>query len=140
MMLVVLSIAVVAGGPRIASTQATFTVTRIELTFANGQGDITVPLRYPEFRAFGLLRFVGLGVLRAEWKVDGRLLGAAVEPTVVGEDLILTTPVLPTFEPGLHRLTLEVTDPKPGFKIPTITYFVTAEDYEDFKKRTEKAR
>jgi hypothetical protein len=117
-----------------------FALTRLELVFANGRGEITVPLRYPQFHAFGMLRFTGTGVLQGTWKVDGRILGQVTEPTLFNEDLIITTPVLPTFEPGLHRVTLEVRRPAPTFRLPTITYFVTAEDYEDFRKRMEQMR
>ncbi len=137
---IALAVAVVVCAPLTAATQTAFTVTRIELVFINGRGDITVPLRYPELRGFGLLRFAGLGVLHGTWKVDGQLIASVVEPTVFGVDLIVATPDLPTFEPGLHRVTFEVIEPKPAFKIPTITYFVTAEDYQEFKKRTEGSR
>ena len=135
-----LALAIAASAPLTAATQTAFTLTRIELVFTNGRGDITVPLRYPELRVFGLLRFAGLGVLHGTWKVDGRLIATVAEPTLFGEDVILVTPDLPTLEPGLHRVTLEMIEPKPAFKIPTITYFVTAEDYQDFKKRTERPR
>lgn len=128
-----------------AAAQPAFALTRLELVFQNGRGDITVPLRYPELRAYATLQFTGSGILHATWKVDGRVLGTVVEPTVFGEMLIFATPrgaspFLPTFEPGLHRVTLEVVEPRPAFRVPEITYFVTAEEYEDFKKRMEKSR
>jgi hypothetical protein len=126
--------------PRAAAPQAPFTATRIELVFPNGRGEITVPLRYPDLRAFGLLRFSGLGVAQGTWKVDGRIIGPLAEPTVYGEDLIVASPPLPTFEPGQHRLTLDLARPQPTFKIPEITYFVTGEDYETFRRRMEPAR
>lgn len=130
-----------SGSP--ASAQPAFALTRVELVFHSGRGDITVPLRYPDLRVYATLHFAGSGVLRAQWKVDGRVLGAVVEPAVFGEMLIFATPkgaspFLPTFEPGLHRVTLEVIEPRPAFKLPEIMYFVRAEEYEDFKKRMEK--
>lgn len=115
-----------------------FALTRVELVFPNGRGDITIPLRYPEFRAYAMLQFAGSGVFQGTWKVDGRVMGAVAEPTVFGDGLILTSPALPTFEPGLHRVTLEVTAPAPAFRVPTVTYFVTAEEYEDFRKRMKR--
>jgi hypothetical protein len=127
------------GSPAVA--QSALALTRVELLFQNGRGDITIPLRYPDLRAYAILRFDGSGILQATWKVDGRILSTVAEPTVFGEMLILATPrtpPLPTFEPGLHRVALEITAPKPAFKIPEITYFVTAEEYEEFKKRMEK--
>lgn len=125
--------------------QPAFALTRVELVFQSGRGDITVPLRYPDLRVYATLHFAGSGVLRAQWRVDGRILGAVVEPVVFGEMLIFATPkgaspFLPTFEPGLHRVTLEVTEPRPAFKLPEITYFVTAEEWDDFKMRMEKRR
>ena len=139
--LLVFVLAALAAGRSPAVAQAAFTLTRIELTFQNGRGDITVPLRYPDLRAYAILRFSGSGILEATWKVDGRILSTIAEPTVFGETLILATPKtppLPTFEPGLHRVTLDVAAPKPAFTIPEITYFVTAEEYEEFKKRMER--
>lgn len=123
-----------------AVAQLAFALNRIELIFPNGRGDITIPLRYPEFRAYALLQFTGNGFVQGNWKVDGRIIGPIAEPVVFGEMLILASPVLPTFEQGLRRLTLEVTEPKPAFKIPVITYFVTGEEYEEFKKRMERAQ
>ncbi len=120
--------------------QAPFTVTRVELVYPNGRGEITVPHRYPDLRAFGLLRFSGLGVAQGTWKVDGRIIGPIAEPTAYGEDLILASPPLPTFEAGQHRVTLDLTNPPPAFRIPQITYFVTNEDMETFRKRTEAPR
>jgi hypothetical protein len=121
--------------PGSAFAQA-FAVTRLELVFANGRGEITVPQRYPDLRVFGLLRFHGIGVAQGTWKVDGRIVAPVAEPTVFGEDLILSTPALPTFEPGQHRVTLELTVPQPGFKVPEIIFFVTNEDYDTFRNRT----
>lgn len=123
--------------PRPADAQAPFAVTRVELVFPNGRGEITVPNRYPDLRAFALLRFGGIGVAQGTWKVDGRIIGPIAEPTVYGEDLILSTPALPTVEAGRHRVTLDLTQPHAAFKIPEITYFVTNEDFETFRKRME---
>ena len=123
--------------PRLADAQA-FTVTRVELVFPHGRGEITVPLRYPDLRAFGLLRFSGIGVAQGTWKVDGRIIAPIAEPTTFGEDVILSTPPLPAVEAGQHRVTLELTHPTPAFRIPEITYFVTNEDFETFRKRTSE--
>ena len=132
------TVAALAGGSAPAGAQPAFALTRVELMFHNGRGDITVPLRYPDLRAYALLHFSGSGVFRATWKVDGLVLSSVAEPTVFGEMLILSTPrtpSLPTVEPGLHRVALEVLAPQVGFKIPEITYFVTGEEYEEFRKR-----
>jgi hypothetical protein len=139
-----LLLAAAAAGGTGAEAQTAFALTRIELVFHNGRGDITVPLRYPDLRAYATLRFTGSGVLQATWRVDGRILATVVEPTLFGETLMFASPrapasALPTFEPGLHRVTLDVSVPRPAFRLPEITYFVTAEDWEDFKKRMEKS-
>jgi len=118
--------------------QQVFTLTRVELVFQNGWGDIVVPRRYPHLRVYATLNFSGTGILRATWKVDGRPIGLIAEPVVFGERLVFAsgpTVILPTTDPGQHRLMLEIEHPKPAFRVPTITYFVTAEEYEDFQKR-----
>ncbi|HEV8585696.1 MAG TPA: hypothetical protein VGT02_12065 [Methylomirabilota bacterium] len=134
---VALLVLVALAGPDRVGAQAPFTVTRVELVFPNGRGEITVPLRYPDLRAFGLLRFSGIGVAQGTWKVDGRIIGPIAEPTAYGEDLIISSPSLPTFEAGQHRVTLDLTNPHPTFRIPEVTYFVTNEDLETFRKRME---
>jgi len=139
--LLLLVVATLAWGVPPATARPSFALARIELVFQNGRGDITVPLRYPDLRVYATLQFTGAGILRATWKVDGRILATVAEPVVFGEILMFAIPrtvPLPTFEPGLHRVALEVVQPRPAFKLPEITYFVTAEDYEDFKKRMEK--
>lgn len=136
-LLILVLIALAWGGSRAAAHSA-FALSRVELMFQNGRGDITIPLRYPDLRVYAILRFTGTGILRATWKVDGRIVATVLEPVLFGEVLMFVmprTPPLPTFEPGLHRVTLDVAEPRPAFKLPEITYFVTAEDYEDFKKR-----
>jgi hypothetical protein len=139
-LLVMLLAALVSQGS-FAAAQSAFALTRVELMFQNGRGDITVPLRYPALQAYAILHFSGTGVFQGAWEVDGRLLSSVIEPVAFGEMLILAAPripPLPMFEPGLHRVTLKVTSPKPPFKIPEISYFVTAEEYEEFRKRMEK--
>jgi hypothetical protein len=126
--------------PLAARAQAKFGVVRVELVFVNRRADITVPLRYPHLRAYAMVRFSGNGVLRATWKIDDRLVGTVVEPTILGDGRIIASPELSTVEPGLHRVTLDIADPRPAFRIPEITYFVTAEDYEEFKKKHQSER
>jgi hypothetical protein len=85
-----------------------------------------------------MLRTTGVGVIQATWKVDGRVVGAVAHPTLVGEDAILVSPELPTVEPGQRRVALDVTSPRPAFPMPEISYFVTAQDDEEWKKRSER--
>lgn len=115
-----------------------FALRRIELVFQNGRTDIVVPRRYPNLRVYATLNFSGTGILRATWKVDGRPIGLIAEPVVFGERLVFAsgpTVILPTSDPGQHTLMLDIEHPKPALRLPRITYFVTAEEYEDFQKR-----
>ena len=137
------AIAAACGAGR-ARAQQTFSLRRIELVFHHGKPDITVPLRYPDLRVYATLQFVGSGLLQARWKVDGRIIGSVTESILFGETLIFASPrtptsALPTIEPGIHRATLEVTQPPPAFKLPELTYFVTAEDWEEFRKKRESS-
>ncbi len=107
-------------------------ITRIELNFSNGRGEITVPMN-SRMRPYAIIRFDGNGLFRAVWEVDGRKLEDVAINITFGDTLTLRTrpdTILPTFEPGPHRLTLNVTEPAAGFDIPVITYFVTGEALE----------
>lgn len=115
-----------------------FALRRIELVFQNGRTDIVVPRRFPNLRVYATLNFSGTGILRATWKVDGRPIGLIAEPVVFGERLVFAsgpTVILPTTDPGQHTVTLEIDHPKPALRLRRITYFVTAEEYEDFQRR-----
>ena len=116
----------------------TFALRRIELVFQNGRTDIVVPRGFPNLRVYATLNFSGTGSLRATWKVDGRPIGLIAEPVVFGQTLMFANGpnvILPTTDPGQHTVTLEIENPKSAFQLPRITYFVTAEEYEDFQKR-----
>jgi hypothetical protein len=118
----------------VAALAQGFALTRVELVFVNRRGDITVPHRFPSLHAYAMMRSTGAGVIQGTWRVDGRIVAAIAHPTVFGEDAILVSPELLTAEPGQHRVTVDVTNPRPAFRIPEITYFVTAQDYEEWKK------
>ncbi len=110
-------------------TTGSLKITRIELNFSNNRGEITVPLNsklYP----YAIIRFDGNGLFRATWEVDGRILEEVAISITFGRTLTLhirENTVLPTFEPGPHRITLKVHEPSTGFKIPVIAYFVTGD-------------
>lgn len=108
-------------------------ITRIELCFQNDRGEMAVPIN-SKLRAYAVIRFDGNGLFRAAWEVDGRILEEMAFNVIFGKTLTLWTGpgvVLPTFEPGPHRLTLIVEEPAPPFEIPTIQYFVTGEKVVD---------
>lgn len=107
-------------------------ITRIELNFSNNRGEITVPIN-SRLRPYAVIRFDGNGLFRAAWEVDGRKLEEVAIPVTFGNTLTLYIregTVLPTFEPGPHRLTLKVYEPLTNFEIPFITYFVTGDTLE----------
>jgi hypothetical protein len=106
-----------------------FSVRRLELRFDNGRGDVTVPKDSTALAAYADILFNGSGQLIVQWEVDDRVLAVVHDYLTFGSRTIIRTPTvppLPTFEPGLHRLTLRVLQPAVSFDIPVITYFVTA--------------
>jgi hypothetical protein len=106
-----------------------FSVRRLELRFDNGRGDVTVPKDSANLVAYVDILFNGSGQLIAQWEVDDRVLAVVHEYLTFGSRTTMRTPTvppLPTFEPGLHRLTLRILQPPVNFEIPVITYYVTA--------------
>lgn len=101
-------------------------VERIELTFANGRPDATVS-RGASLSARAEIRFSGNGVFRARWLQDGGVIAQEVLQVTFGPilDLPLRAP-LATFEPGRHRLVLEVIEPATPLSPVEVSYFVTA--------------
>ncbi len=113
-------------------------LTRIEMNFSNGRGDITVPMN-SSLGAYAVIRSNGNGLFRAAWEVDGRPLEELAFNMSFGSTLTVRTgqgTILPTFEPGPHRLSLKVREPVPAFSVPVIEYFVTGEE----EKAREEAR
>jgi len=102
------------------------TIRRVEITFPNGRGEITVPLGAP-LAARALVDCVGNGPLLGRWVVDGRALQEVNQTVTFGASLALETaaiPGLPTFEPGLHEVTLQLTTPAVAFALPVARYVV----------------
>ncbi len=122
-------------GPEAASGPSDqFTVTHVELLFQNGRPDITVPKNFPALRVYARATFQGSGLFDALWVVDGRIIGVVTESVMFGETLLFATPrqpAVPTYEPGIHRVTIQVRTPQVAGRIPAITYFVTADEFVD---------
>jgi hypothetical protein len=113
------------------NTQTTgpFALQRLELRFANGRGEITVPRDTRKLKAFADIVYVGSGILTAAWEVDGRTLAIIHETLTFGARKVIESPdapEFPTFEPGLHRVTLRIISPTTDFIVPTINYYVEA--------------
>ena len=112
----------------VSSAVGPFSLRRVELTFENGRGEITIPKDFEKLKAIANVEFNGSGLLEATWEVDGRTLTIIREFLTFGSLVTITTPAippLPTFEPGLHRVAFRIISPPATFEIPTITYFVT---------------
>jgi hypothetical protein len=104
----------------------------LELVFQNGRPDVTVPRNFPGLRVHARAGFHGSGLFDAFWVVDGRILAPVTEPVMFGEVLLFSSPrqpALPTFEPGLHTVTLQVRSPRVAGRLPSISYFVTADEF-----------
>ena len=111
------------------TTTAPFSLRRVELRFENGRGTITVSKDRAPLRAFADVLYNGSGLLIVAWEVDGRTLAIQQEFVTFGARKVIPTPdvpSLPTFEPGLHRLTFRVIQPAASFTIPEVTYYVEA--------------
>ncbi len=101
-------------------------ISRIEITFPNRRGDITVPIR-TELTAQATIRFHGNGLFRAVWRVDGRDL-ERVNLTITHGDTLhlpMARTALPTFEPGRHRVSLSILAPANAPPGPEVWYLVT---------------
>ena len=104
-------------------------IRRAELYFNNHRSEITVPM-HSKLGAYAVLKTDGSGLLRTAWAVDGRILERMDINLTFGSTVTINTSpntILPTFEPGPHRLELQILEPTPGFAVPGIRYFVTGE-------------
>ncbi len=116
----------------VTRTQGPLSIRRIELRFADGRGYITIPQKTRGLRAYADLTFNGSGLLKAAWEVDGRVIGLVREYLTFGGQTTLASPEhpeLPTFEPGLHRVTLRIDPSIPAPPPPTIFYMVTVGEF-----------
>ena len=113
-------------------TGAAFKITRVRLFFSNNRAETTVQLHSPPPKLSAEVRFVGSGLLRGYWEVDGRRLADVFKHLTYGRSVILEVPrtaPLPTFDPGTHRVRLVITSPWPPFQLPEAIYYVTAKRY-----------
>ncbi len=110
------------------ATTGPLRIERLEITFPNGFGSITVP-KGARLAARAVIRCSGNGAFRADWVVDGRVVETVTRTVTYGKTFELTTPAgaLPTFEPGPHTVTLRIREPRPGFDPPVVRYLVVME-------------
>ncbi|MFZ3138073.1 MAG: putative Ig domain-containing protein [Thermodesulfovibrionales bacterium] len=110
---------------------ADFEIKRIDLYFENKRPEITVNRGFPKIRAFADIRFVGSGFLQGYWEVDGRMLSHVDQHLTYGASVTLQTPdipPMPAFDTGSHVVRFVITNPVTDLSLPSIIYFVTAEE------------
>ncbi|MBU4524387.1 MAG: hypothetical protein KUA37_06535 [Desulfomicrobium sp.] len=93
---------------------------------------ITVPRNTKGLRAAAIITYNGHGMLRGRWVADGQILGFVTKQLLPGmREAIIASPAVPafpTYATGLHSVRFEILDPPPAFDLPSIQYFVTAEE------------
>ncbi len=108
-----------------------FGITRMELAFPDGRGELTVRRNDQGVRARATIATTGTGRLQGYWEVDGRPLIQVDRYVIYGQTIVVDTPAvppLPTFDPGYHILRFVVTSPALPFPTPTLVYNVTPEE------------
>jgi hypothetical protein len=113
---------------------AEFSITRLQLYFENQRAEITVKRNQPSLKVFVDIRFIGSGLLRGYWEVDGNRISAdVVMHLVYGRTVTIEAPEippLPTFSTGTHIVRFVITSPSIELPIPEAIYFVTAEEFK----------
>lgn len=108
-----------------------FGIKRISLYFENDRAETTVKKNQPRLKAFADISYIGSGLLKGYWEVDGRVLAQVNQPLMSGQRITFTTPEippLPTFETGTHTVRFVITSPAQGIPLPSLVYFVTADE------------
>jgi subtilisin family serine protease len=116
---------------------AEFRITRIELYFKNQRPEITIKRNQAPPKLYAEIQYVGSGLLRGYWEVDGRLLSRIDRHLVYSSQAVIElpdAPPLPTFQPGAHIVSLVVEDPGENITPPQAVYYVEA---RSTKKITE---
>ncbi len=130
----------------VPSSAGPFSLVKLELSFVYDtgrpsitsvlirEGRATVPRNSNALRALARITYNGGGLLRAQWKVDGQVLGYVTQylyPGIRGVSIKSPqVPGLPTYDTGRHSVELEIIDPSPPFEEPVIYYYVTQEAAE----------
>ncbi|MDF2954137.1 MAG: Serine protease [Thermodesulfobacterium sp.] len=112
---------------------AEFKIKRIELYFNNKRAEITVPRNFKGLKAYANIRYIGSGLLRGYWEVDGRILSYVNQHLVYAGKITLQTPdipPLPTYDTGYHIVRFVIENPEFNIPVPEIVYFVTPEEFK----------
>jgi hypothetical protein len=126
-----------------------FSLTRMELNFAlkktkqhgirhlvkSSGGRVTVPRNTTGLKVLADITYNGTGTLRAQWKVDGQILGFVTKQLYSGIRKVTLespdVPRLPTYDTGRHSVELEILRPSPEFNEPVVYYYVTEQRYAE---------
>lgn len=99
-----------------------------EITLDNGKYYQVVPRNSKAIRARLKLKMRGTGIVSGYWIVDGQPSYFFSETAYQGQVKTIPTPEipgLPTFDPGMHTITLQLTRPALDVAVfPTLRYFV----------------
>lgn len=102
---------------------------KAELRFDNGRAYRIVPRNSQHMQAELQLKMGGTGLITGIWILDGNPFRPFSQLAKQGDVTVIRTgltPALPTIEPGLHRLTVQLTRPQ-SQSLPEISYYVEAE-------------
>jgi len=110
-------------------------VQHVELSFARGGVSPTVALNQEGWYAQARIRYQGNGVLTVRWLVDGYMVSRQAQVLGFGGNITLRSDqsglALPTFQPGLHVVTLQLESVSATApKVPSIHYFVAPRSTE----------
>ena len=106
-------------------------ISAVELLFENNKkAYIVVPLKSRFLMARARIKYEGTGILQGFWTVDGAPYISFSKALTFGQSVELTLDRIPALEPGLHVVSLRITNPRPvegmDLQMPQIYYFVSA--------------
>lgn len=110
-----------------SSAAGPLSIQRLELSFENKRGEITVKRNRRGLKAFADMKYAGSGLLTGYWEVDGRKLLDVTKNLSFGNSVTLETPDtpdMPTFDTGTHIVRFVPTNPVVGFSLPAALYYV----------------
>lgn len=112
---------------------APFSISFIQLRFADGKSYCQVSRDDNSLEAFADIKYEGTGIFQVQWLVDDKPFRIESRTFPFARQDTITSgknPPLPTQVPGIHELSLNIIQPKVEFKIPRIRYFVTPGELE----------
>jgi PKD repeat protein len=102
------------------------TLHKAELRFDNGRAYRIVPRNSQHLQAELQMKMEGTGLITGFWVLDGQIFKPFSQMARQGDIALIKTgltPPLPTIDPGLHKLTVQLTRPQ-TLDLPEIAYFV----------------